>query len=103
MEIAIGIQFYVTDSNTPEKPEAVRGDYSEIYVTETSEQLAQNLIWSECSFCHGFILILDAPELGDRKREKCPCGAKRVFRWGRNEYQEPEDGWSKNGEEWLLF
>lgn len=109
--IGISIGLICTTADTPQLPDAKRGDFSPTNVRETTEQLHDYLIWSQCTFCGGFVLIHSQPDLKSRYREKCQCGAKRVFRWGRMTVEErrsgfserpPQDGWGKNGEEWLI-
>ena len=102
MAIGISWHFEVTDMNTPENPEAKRGDFSPTHLAETGDQLKGGLVWDSCPFCGGYVLILALPP--DRSREKCKCGAKRISRyiWRNGEAVNYEDGWRKNGEEWVM-
>lgn len=109
--IGINIGFIVRTKDTPELPNAKRGDFSATNVQETKEQLDTGLIWVQCMFCEGFVLVACHIEPQSRKREKCQCGAKRIFRWGRISKEEresgftertPVDGWRKDGKEWVI-
>lgn len=97
----------VIDAYTITVPDAKRGDFSPTLAKETLEQLNKDLVWDECPFCGGYVLVLTQCPIGSHYRERCQCGAKRVFRWGRlrdydrYENKEPEEGWSKDGEGWV--
>ena len=100
--VCASMWFEYTDANTPKNPEAKRGDFSEIHLAETKEQLAQNLIWDRCPFCGGYVMIQTWLAIHNHSREKCRCGAKRLERylWKNKEPVGLESGWKKNGEEW---
>ncbi len=89
-ELSIGIE--CVDQNTKELPNAKRGDFSATLVSETQAQLDAHLIWWQCSFCGGYVLIDSLRQT----HEKCKCGAKRISRnW--------HDGWTKDGITWVTF
>lgn len=103
VENMVALNIEMVDAKTPTKDEAKRGDFSDVCLIETSEQLSNNLIWDKCSFCGGYVLIITLPM--DRTREKCKCGAKRISRyiWRNGEPIAYQDGWRKDGVEWTTL
>lgn len=90
LELSIGFEHI--DGNTPQNPDAKRGDSSRTVLRETKNQLDQNLIWWPCGFCGGYVLIAS----NRQTREKCQCGAQRINHFA-------ESGWKKGDEQsWFL-
>lgn len=92
MTIGLGISIDLYNSDTPELPDAKRGDCVDYTVMETRAQLDNGFLWWTCGFC-GRKVFIDTKR---NYREKCDCGAVRVNR-------QNEIGWRKNGEEsWFI-
>lgn len=85
------IFFDLITDKTPTLPNAKREAVTVPPITETSEQLAENLIWWPCSFCGKRVLIASFI----RGREKCTCGAVRCHSQGA-------EGWQKDGEVFIF-
>jgi len=89
-KLGIGMDF-ITEA-TPTLPNVKRGDTSDHLVTETPEQLKDNLVWWPCSFCGRYVLV-DSFRF---TRERCKCGAVRIHSKG-------SEGWRKDDEEWWFI
>jgi hypothetical protein len=86
-EIDIGVSFIYMDGNTPQLPNAKRGDFSKEIVRETKDQLDNDLIWWQCGFCNGFVLI----DSRRYTREKCQCGAVRSNHHGNANWRKGDE------------
>ncbi len=87
--IRMQLGFIYTDANTSSVPDAKRASFSPVNVVETDAQHEAGLMWDQCFFCHGFVLI----DVYRHTHERCNCGARRVSAW--------PGGWTKDGETWM--